>query len=111
MYEVPTVTVDDVPSDLHETLVVDVREDDEWRAGHVEGSVHIPLGQLVQRVTELPRDREVLVICRSGNRSGQAVAWLNENGYETVNVAGGVGAWQSAGRPLVDAQGEPGRVV
>jgi rhodanese-related sulfurtransferase len=108
--EVPSVPVSDVPADLDETVLLDVREDDEWETGHVDGALHIPLGELMARVEEVPTDTEVVVTCRGGGRSSRAVAWLNENGYEAVNLSGGVQAWLAAGRPLVDGTGGAGTV-
>ncbi len=99
--EVPTVRVADLPDDA---TLLDVREDDEWQAGHAPGALHIPLGQVPSRLAEVP-DGEVHVICRSGGRSGQAVAWLTRNGYDVVNVAGGMQAWLEAGRPMVAESG------
>lgn len=105
MTEVPTVRVVDLPADLPADFVLlDVREDDEWQAGHAPGALHVPLGQVPSRLAEIP-DGEVHVICRSGGRSGQAVAWLTRNGYDTSNVAGGMHAWVDAGRPLVSETG------
>lgn len=105
MSEVPTVRVDDLPDDLPDDFVLlDVREDDEWRAGHAPGALHVPLGQVPSRLAEVP-DGPVHVICRSGGRSGQAVAWLTRNGYDVTNVAGGMHAWVGAGRPVVSETG------
>jgi len=95
---VPTILVSDVPDDVH---VLDVREPDEWDAGHVEESRHIPLGELVQRAGEVPQDRRVVVVCRSGARSAQATVYLAGGGWEAVNLYGGLQAWAAAGRPLV----------
>ncbi len=102
MTRVPAVRPDQVPDGVP---VLDVREDDEWVAGHVEGALHVPLAELPQRVQEVPADRDVLVVCRSGGRSAQAVAWLNAQGLSTVNLSGGMHAWEAAGRPLV-AEGD-----
>lgn len=105
MSEVPTVRVADLPADLPDDFVLlDVREDDEWEAGHAPGALHVPLGQVPARLDEIP-DGEVHVICRSGGRSGQAVAWLTRNGYDVVNVAGGMHAWVDANRPVVSETG------
>jgi rhodanese-related sulfurtransferase len=108
---IPTAAVDGVPNPLPEGLVVlDVREDDEWRAGRLEGSVHIPLRELGERFTELPSG-QVLVVCRSGHRSAHATAYLNDQGFDAVNLAGGLVAWHDAGRPLTTDDGAPGHVV
>jgi rhodanese-related sulfurtransferase len=82
-------------------LVVDVREMDEWSAGHVPGATHIPLGQMAFRQAELPRDAEILLFCRSGNRSGLAAQQLRRVGFSrAINVRGGLIAWQRSGLPL-----------
>ena len=84
-----------------EALLIDVREPDEWREGHVAGARHIPLGDLAARLAEVPRDRSVLLFCRSGNRSGKATAFLRQQGYaQATNVEGGIIAWQGAGLPV-----------
>lgn len=105
--QVPTTSVTHLPSELPGTLL-DVREDEEWQAGHAPGAVHVPLTELSTRLDELDLDRTVHVICRSGARSAQAVAWLNENGADAVNVAGGMNAWARNGRPMqADGDAEP----
>ncbi|MFB9930757.1 rhodanese-like domain-containing protein [Amycolatopsis halotolerans] len=99
--EIPTAEVRDLPADV---ALLDVREDDEWAAGHAPAAVHIPLGELPARVGELsefPEDNPVYVICRSGGRSARAAAWLNASGWDAVNVAGGMGAWAREGRRMV----------
>jgi rhodanese-related sulfurtransferase len=107
MADTTEVPAGDVPEDA---AIVDVREDDEWAAGRVPGSVHIPLGQVPSRLGELP-DGDFYVICRSGARSGRAVAWLRENGYPAVNVGGGILDWAAAGRPVQPGSGGPGQIV
>lgn len=84
--------------------LLDVREDDEWRAGHAPDAVHIPMSTIVERVAEIPTGC-VYVICRSGNRSGQVAAWLSGQGREAVNVAGGMKAWAASGLPMVGETG------
>ena len=108
---VPSVGPADVGPDA---TLLDVREDDEWVAGHVDGSRHIPMGELPVRFAEvsaLADDAaagEVVVVCRSGNRSARVVSWLNQNGVDAVNLAGGLGAWAAVGRTLVsETGGEP----
>ncbi len=83
------------------SLMIDVRERQEWNTGHIPGAKHIPLGQLAQRAQELPKDRELLLICRSGNRSKVAAEMLQQAGFPQVhNVAGGMVVWQRAGLPV-----------
>jgi rhodanese-related sulfurtransferase len=99
--ELPTAEVRDLPKDG--VTLLDVREDDEWAAGHAPGAKHIPLGELTTRVdelAELPDDQPLYVICRSGGRSARATAWLNATGWDAVNVAGGMGSWATEGRPM-----------
>ncbi len=103
MNGVPEISVTDLPDDA---VLLDVREDDEWEAGHVDGAVHVPLSDVPARLGELPEAEPLYVICRSGNRSGRAVTWLNAQGFDTVNVAGGMKAWASAGKPMASASGD-----
>ena len=95
-------------ADLH---LLDVRERDEWQAGHIAGSQHIPLGQLRVRLAEVPKDRIILAVCRHGNRSDAAVRGLRTLGYTAENLEGGVTAWKQAGLPLESEDGRPGRVI
>ena len=93
------------------SLLLDVREDYEWDAGHVSSAVHIPLGLLADHIGELPSDRQVVVVCRSGARSARAAAFLTASGYDAVNLAGGMQAWAAVGLPFVSADGAPGEVA
>ncbi len=82
-------------------LVLDVRGKDEFAAGHIPGSLHIPYGELTRRLEELPRERTIATICKGGKRSGLAASVLQREGFETIHVArGGVGTWQAEGRPV-----------
>jgi len=99
--QVPAV---EVPADA---FLLDVREYDEWDAGHVPGAVHIPLGELAARYTELGRDRPLFVICRSGNRSAHAAHALAGAGWDARNVSDGMRGWQAAGRPMTSESGTP----
>lgn len=76
-----------------DVTLLDVREDHEYRVGHIEGSIHIPLGQVLQRFRELNPDKETVVICRSGNRSRLACEWLAEKGFDVLNLEGGLTRW------------------
>ncbi|PSK99339.1 rhodanese-related sulfurtransferase [Murinocardiopsis flavida] len=105
---VPVVEVSTVPADGY---LLDVREADEWRAGHAPSAVHIPLGELAQRAAEVPRDRQVYVVCRVGGRSAQAVRALNDAGWTAANVAGGMSAWALAGRDMTSDTGADPAVV
>jgi rhodanese-related sulfurtransferase len=81
-------------------FILDVREPDEWAAGHVPDATLIPLGDLASRVGEVPRDRQVVVICRSGNRSAAGRDILLGAGFPSVtSVAGGMTDWTAAGYP------------
>ena len=97
------------PRDLaDDAVLLDVREDDEWAAGHAPGAVHIQLGDLPQRLADVPEvDGELPVVCRSGGRSGRAVAWLAQQGYDVVNVDGGMKQWEAAGKRLIGDAAQP----
>lgn len=95
-------------ADLH---ILDVREQDEWDAGHIAGSQHIPLGELGQRLAEVPTDRPIVAVCRSGSRSGAATRGLKQLGYDVENLDGGLTAWSRSGLPLVDRTERAGRVI
>lgn len=100
--QVPTVPAAEVPADA---VVLDVREDDEWVAGHAQGALHIPMGEVPQRLSELP-EGQLHVVCRAGGRSLRVAQWLQQNGYDVVNVDGGMGSWAEAGRPMVSETGQ-----
>jgi rhodanese-related sulfurtransferase len=92
-------------------IILDVREDIEWRAGHAPGARHIPLGRLPHRLRDLPPRRTIITVCRSGARSARAAAFLAREGHEVLNLAGGMHAWARAGLPVVASGGRPGRVA
>ena len=108
--ELPSIDADEAFSDPA-AFLLDVRENDEWRAGHAANAVHIPLGEVVGRVDELPRDRRIVCVCRSGNRSGRVTAWLLEQGFDAVNMRGGMTHWAAFGHPLVNQTGALGVVI
>lgn len=99
------ITVNELPDDA---VVLDVREPGEWAAGRARNAVHIPLGEVVARLSELPVVEGPLpVICRSGARSARVVAYLLANGIDAVNVDGGTLAWAAAGKPMAGGDGDP----
>ncbi|QIP85576.1 rhodanese-like domain-containing protein [Streptomyces sp. Tu 2975] len=108
----PSVEAAAVPDDA---LVLDVRETDEWAAGHVEGALHVPMSDFVARfgqVTEALADgRRAFVMCRVGGRSAQVTQYLVQQGLDAVNVDGGMLAWDGAGRPMVTENGSPAFVL
>lgn len=84
-----------------DAVILDVRRQDEWDAGHAPTAVHIPFEELQSRLAELPSTNGALpVVCRGGGRSSRATKWLNDNGYDAVNVSGGMKAWRAAGKPM-----------
>lgn len=110
MTGIPTVSVDGVPDPLPEGLaVLDVRETVEWAHGHIEGSQHIPMNELPERLAEVP-DAQLLVVCKVGGRSAQVTGWLVQQGRDAVNLDGGLLDWQAAGRGLVSETGQPALV-
>jgi rhodanese-related sulfurtransferase len=90
--------------------VLDVREPDEWNAGHVEGSTWIPMGELSTRQDDIPEGRPLVVVCHSGGRSARVTQALVAAGYDASNLVGGLEAWAQAGQPLVTDDGKPGIV-
>ncbi|KRF32066.1 MULTISPECIES: rhodanese-like domain-containing protein [Paenibacillus] len=91
-----------LPSEIKERLdrgeqlaIVDVREDDEVAAGIIPGAKHIPLAQLPDRLSEIPQVEELILVCRSGNRSGRAISFLEAQGYKGLkNMTGGMLEWE-----------------
>ncbi|MFW0790635.1 rhodanese-like domain-containing protein [Gordonia sp. CPCC 205333] len=86
----------------HGALVVDVRRDFEWNRVHIPGAVHMPLEVLPSRCVELPDDRLLIAFCTGGIRSAGAANLLVENGFDAVNMSGGLIQWRSAGGSLTD---------
>lgn len=81
-------------------LLLDVREDWEWETANIDGSLHIPMGAVPERVGELPEDRDIVVVCHHGNRSRAVAGWLAQRGMPRVhNLAGGIDAWSSDVNP------------
>ena len=91
-------------------VLLDVREDDEWGRGHAAGAQHIPMGEVPNRLEEIDPTARLYVICRAGGRSARVAQYLARNGYQPVNVTGGMLAWANAGRPVVTDDGRLGSV-
>ena len=81
-------------------LVIDVRQPDEYRTGHIVGAKLIPLNRLHSRLKDLPESREIVCVCASGNRSGSATRMLVKAGYNAVNMRGGMLSWRRANLPV-----------
>lgn len=94
-------------------VLLDVREADEWAAGHAPVARHLPLGQIDQASSVVPAssDTTVVVVCRSGARSLRAAEALAGAGYQVINLQGGMRAWAAAGLDVLDASGAPGQVI
>ncbi|MGP4010529.1 rhodanese-like domain-containing protein [Streptomyces sp. 4N124] len=102
------------PAATATSVLLDVRETDEWQAGHAPWAVHLPLSTLSSSEVRLPpeaRDRQLVVICRSGNPSRQAAELLTAQGADAVDVIGGMRDWATAGLPVVDQHGGEGAVT
>jgi rhodanese-related sulfurtransferase len=94
----------------HGAVLVDVREADEWHAGHAPRARHIPLGQLRQRLDELPEQRPVILVSRSGRRARRAAAFLADRGHRASNLTGGMRAWAREGLPVIGTDDGSGSV-
>jgi rhodanese-related sulfurtransferase len=109
---VPTVGPDEALRWVSEgAVLVDVREQNEWDAGHAPQALHVPLGTLATASLPDYRGRRVLAVCRSGNRSKQAVTLLLARGCDAYSVDAGMNGWQTVGGRVVSASGAPGRIA
>lgn len=111
---IPSIEIENVPDPLPQGLVVlDVREDEEWAAGRIQGAVHIPLMELPARLGEFVELEapQTLVVCKAGGRSARAAAYLAQQGYDVVNLVDGMMGWERAGRPMVADGDQPPTVV
>jgi rhodanese-related sulfurtransferase len=108
MHGIPTITVDQIPTPLPgDVTLLDVREPMEWTHGRADGAVHVPMMDIPDRLGDLPRDQRLLVICKVGGRSAQVVGYLVQNGFDAVNVDGGMLEWAAAGKPMTADAGDP----
>jgi rhodanese-related sulfurtransferase len=109
---VPAVDVEQAQQLLTDgAALLDVRRADEWQAGHAPEALHVPLDALQQRVGEVPTDRRVVAVCRSGARSARATKFLRDRGIDVVNLDGGMQAWQRSGGDVVGAGGGHGYIA
>ena len=105
-----SVSIRNVPALLDQgAALLDVREADEWAAGHAPEAVHVPLSQL--SLDTIPPGSPLLVVCHVGGRSARATAALRNAGIDAANVVGGMAAWERAGLPVVTDDGAPGQVI
>lgn len=109
--DVAHADVKDVPLLFSDAVVLlDVREDDEWQRGHAAGAQHIPMGDVPARIDEIDRDATLYVVCHAGGRSLRVAQYLAREGFEPINVTGGMLAWAQAGRPVTTDSGTAGTV-
>jgi rhodanese-related sulfurtransferase len=109
---VPEVSADEGHQLVEEgAFLLDVREADEWDAGHAPRATWIPIGEVSARAGELPRSTRIVAICRSGERSRAVAAALVDAGYDAVNVDGGMRAWATEDFEVVASDGLPGVVI
>jgi rhodanese-related sulfurtransferase len=99
------ITVTDLAALGSDTTIVDVREQHEFDEVHVDGVTFIPMSQFESRMGELPHDETLYVLCRSGARSARVAAYLEHQGYDAVNVSGGIVEWEASGLPVVRGAG------
>ena len=112
MTDIAEIAVADVGAVLDAgAVLLDVREPEEWDAGHAPEARHVPLGELPDRMGELDGSGRIVVICRSGGRSALATEWLSTAGFDATNLVGGMQAWAHAGRAVETDDGGPGRVA
>lgn len=107
--DIEQIGVADLPddfTDVTERVLLDVREDDEWAAGHVRGALHIPLDDVPARLDEIDLDADLLVVCRTSGRSFRLLQYLAQRGIDGTCVSGGMVAWEAAGKPVETGPGQ-----
>ncbi len=92
-------------------FLVDVRNDDEWNAGHAPSALYITLSEVPTRYSEIPRDRDIIVVCRAGARSLKAAELLEAQGFNAYNLTGGMQSWEASNLTVIDGEGNPGTVI
>jgi len=108
---IPEVTAVDAESGAAQLVLLDVRNADEWEAGHAPSAQWVPLADLEGARFQLPMNRRIVCVCRSGARSARATETLKGWGLDAANMVGGMKAWAEAGLPVVRADGSPGEVI
>jgi rhodanese-related sulfurtransferase len=108
---VPEIDVTDANAGREHAVLLDVREADEWEAGHAPGAKWVRLGELESARFEIPINRRIVCVCRSGARSEKATVQLVQWGFEAVNMVGGMKAWEAQGLPVVRDDESPGQVI
>lgn len=91
-------------TDRDASFLLDVRQPEEWASARVDGATLIPLGGLVERLSELPTDKPIYVMCHAGGRSAQATAYLTQNGFDATNIDGGITQWIASDLPVVSGE-------
>jgi rhodanese-related sulfurtransferase len=94
-----------------DAILLDVREDHEWVAGHAPEATHMPMSRITEHAAELPVDKTIVCVCHVGTRSAAVAAALNRAGWRALNLAGGMEAWAAAGLPVIDTEGRAGQVT
>jgi rhodanese-related sulfurtransferase len=108
----PSVTAEEAVRRVDEgAVLLDVREPDEWQAGHAPQALHVPLAALAARVDQLDEATPIVAVCRVGGRSERAAGALLQRGFDAVNLTGGMQAWAAAGLPVVVDSGGPGEII
>lgn len=102
--QVPVAELPDDFTDEPGRILLDIRESDEWDQGHIRGALHIPLGQVPERIDEIDPDAEIFVICRTSGRSFRMLEYFEHVGYDAVCVEGGMVAWEAGGKPVVTGE-------
>lgn len=105
------MNADEAKQKLDRAVFVDVREPFEWDSGHIEGSLHIPMGEISERAGEIPADKEIVVVCQVGQRSELVADWLSSQGRIAYNLEGGLMTWSARGFPLVSEAASEGQVT
>jgi rhodanese-related sulfurtransferase len=91
--EQSTTEVHELIQRKEDIQIIDVREDDEWESGHIAEATHIRLSEIPQRLEEIDRNRKIVMVCRSGGRSGRACEFLSQSGFHVTNMQGGMLEW------------------